>query len=102
MDQILQLDEVLAVLRAHEADLKHKGIVRAAIFGSIARRQSRADSDVDIMVDLDPANIPTLFTYLGIAREMEAWIGRRVDLSVRERLKQYVRPTAEADAVYAF
>lgn len=72
-----QLDEVLAVLRAHESDLKRKGIARAAIFGSVARQQSRGDSDVDIMVELDPMNIPSLFTYLGIAREMEAWIGGR-------------------------
>lgn len=93
---------MLAVLRTHESDLKRKGIVRVAIFGSVARQQARGYSDVDIMVELDPANIPSLFTYLGIARELEGWIGRPVDLSVRDRLKKYIRPAAEAEAVYAF
>lgn len=102
MDQLSQLDEVLTVLRAHEADLKRKGIARVAIFGSVVRQQSHGDSDVDIMVELDPANIPSLFTYLGIARELETWIGRPVDLSVRDRLKKYIRPAAEAETVYAF
>lgn len=97
-----QLDQVLAVLRAHEADLKQKGVARAAVFGSVARRQPHADSDIDIMVELDPANVPSLFTYIGIAQELETWIGRRVDVTIRERLKQYIRPSAEADAVYAF
>lgn len=102
MNDVTQLDALLSVLRAHESDLRRKGIMRAAIFGSVARGQHGADSDVDIMVELDPANVPSLFTYLGIARELEAWLGRRVDLAVRDRLKQYVRPQAEAEAVYAF
>lgn len=102
MNDLAPLDAVLAVLRAHESDLRRKGIMRAAIFGSVARGQPDTDSDVDIMVELDPANVPSLFTYLGIARELEEWLGRKVDLAVRDSLKQYVRPQAEAEAVYAF
>lgn len=102
MNDVPQLDMVLTVLRAHEPDLRRKGILRAAIFGSVARGHSETGSDVDVMVELDPANVPSLFTYLGIARELETLLGRRVDLAVRDRLKPYIRPGAEAEAVYAF
>jgi uncharacterized protein len=102
MDRTPNLSKVLLVLRTHEAELRRKGIARLAVFGSVARGHPTATSDIDVMVDLDPDNIPSLFTYLGIARELEAWLGCPVDLAVRTRLKRWIRPTAEAEAVYAF
>ena len=102
MDMTPQLNDVLLVLRAHEEELRRKGVASLAVFGSLARGQSTPASDIDVMVDLDPDNIPSLFTYLGIARELEAWLGRPVDLAVRTRLKRFVRPIAEAEAIYAF
>ena len=51
----MQRDEVLAVLKAHEAELRAHGVARAALFGSLARGDARPDSDVDLMVEIDPA-----------------------------------------------
>jgi predicted nucleotidyltransferase len=102
MERTIQLDNVLAILRTHEGELRQKGVARAAVFGSVARGQSTGTSDIDVMIDLDPNNIPSLFTYLGIARELETWLGYPVDLAVRTRLKRFIRPHAEAEAVYAF
>jgi uncharacterized protein len=48
-------DSVLAILRAHEAPLRQRGVTRAALFGSTARREATADSDIDIMIEIDPA-----------------------------------------------
>ena len=102
MEQTPQLDTVLEVLRAHEHELRSKGVARLAVFGSVARGQPMPESDIDVMIDLDSGNIPSLFVYLGIARDLENWLGRSVDLAVRTRLKRWIRPAAEAEAVYAF
>ena len=99
------LDQVLALLRGRAADLRHRGVLHAAVFGSVARGEDVPDSDVDIMIELDPAQRHTLLTYVGIIRELEALaapLGRRVDVAQRRRLRPHVRPAADRDAVAAF
>ena len=96
------LDRVLTLLREREEDLRRRGVVHAAVFGSVARGDEHGTSDIDLMVDLDRANVSTLFEYIGIALDLAAALGRHVDLAVRDNLKRHVRPNAEAEAVYAF
>jgi predicted nucleotidyltransferase len=57
------LHGLLQTLREHEADLRALGVRHAAIFGSVARGDARADSDVDVLVDLDPERPMGLFEY---------------------------------------
>lgn len=102
MDHTPQLEDILEVLRAHEADLRQQGIARAAVFGSVARHEATPASDVDILVDLDPRHIPTLLTYVGIQMTLRDWLGYDVHMAVRENLKRYIRPEVEREAVYAF
>lgn len=102
MDHPPSLEDVLGVLRAHEAELRQEGVARAAVFGSVARHEATPVSDVDILVDLDPHHIPTLLTYVGIQMALRDWLGCEVHMAVRENLKRYIRPEAEREAVYAF
>lgn len=46
---------ILARLKEHEAELRRRGVARVALFGSAARGEARPDSDIDLMVDVDPA-----------------------------------------------
>ncbi|HME23255.1 MAG TPA: nucleotidyltransferase domain-containing protein [Acetobacteraceae bacterium] len=41
-------DHVIAKLRTHESDLHRVGVARLHLFGSLARREARPDSDVDL------------------------------------------------------
>jgi predicted nucleotidyltransferase len=99
------LDDVLALLRACRAELRRGGVLHAAVYGSVARGDEAPDSDVDIMIELDPAQRLTLLSYVGIVRQLEALaapLGRRIDVAQRRRLRPHVRPAAERDAVQAF
>jgi predicted nucleotidyltransferase len=82
--------------------LRRRGVVHAAVFGSVARGDDTAESDVDILVDLDPAIISDFLAYAAIAAELEETLGREVDVAQRSRLRSHVRLSAEATAVYAF
>ena len=55
--------EILAKLRENEAALRARGVSHGALFGSHARDDARADSDIDIMVEFDPAARITVFNY---------------------------------------
>ena len=59
-------DEIIEKLKEREADLRAQGVAHAALFGSIARGDDRPDSDIDILVDLDPAIVVTIFDYAGV------------------------------------
>lgn len=95
-------DDIIARLRQNEAELRARGVLHAALFGSRARNDARQDSDTDIMVDLDPAAHVTLFDYVGLKDYIASLFEGPVDVVNRAALKPHVRPVATADALYAF
>jgi len=94
--------EILAKLRENETALRARGVRRAALFGSRARGDNRPDSDIDIMVEFDPAAHVTVFNYAGLKEYIASLFDGPVDVVNREGLKPYVRPAATTDAIYAF
>jgi uncharacterized protein len=78
------------------------GFVTRALFGSIARGESKRTSDVDILIQLEPQAPVGLFEYVGITQYPADLFPIRVDVANRSSLKPLVRPTIERDAIYAF
>jgi predicted nucleotidyltransferase len=95
-------ENVIATLRAHEPELRHRGVLHAALFGSVARNEATPASDIDILVDIDPEANIDLFDYVGITQYLSELFSSRVDVANHKTLKPLVRPSAERDAVYAF
>jgi predicted nucleotidyltransferase len=93
---------VIATLRANEALLRQRGVVRAALFGSTARDEAGPESDVDIMVDIDPGANIDLYAYTGIILFIQDLFQCRVDVADRGALKPGIKESAEKDAVFAF
>src|SRR5690349_23062532 len=94
--------EILAKLRENENALRARGVSHAALFGSRAREDDRPDSDIDIMVEFDPAAHVSVFNYASLKDYIAGLFDGPVDVVSREGLKPYVQPAATADAIYAF
>jgi uncharacterized protein len=94
--------DVITRLRENEAALRERGVRHAALFGSCARDEARPDSDVDIMIEVDPAAKIGVYEYVAIKDYITGLFDTRVDVVRRDRLKPYVGPAAVGDAIYAF
>lgn len=93
---------VIATLRAHEAELRAAGIRRLSLFGSVARGDAGADSDVDLAAELDPAARIGLFALAALERRLAEIVGRPVDLLPEPVEKPRLRANIERDRIRAF
>ncbi len=94
--------DAVVTLRRYESALRARGIRHAAVFGSTARGENRPDSDLDIVIDIDPDVRMTVFDYGGLKEYIATLFEGPVDVVSREGLKAYVRSAVAADAIYAF
>ena len=95
-------EHVIATLRAHEAELRQAGIRRLSLFGSVARGDAEADSDVDLAAELDPAAGIGLFALGALERRLAELVGRKVDLLPEPVEKPRLRANIERDRRRAF
>jgi len=100
--EAMNREDIIARLRENEAELRRRGVAHAALFGSRARGDDRADSDTDIIIEIDPAARIGVYEYVGLKEYIASLFDGPVDVVNREGLKPYVRPAATADAIYAF
>lgn len=75
------------------------GVRSLDLFGSVARGESRSDSDVDLIVDFDrPIG---LFHFFRVQHRLEQVLGVPVDLVMRDAVKRQLRERILAEAVRA-
>ena len=75
---------------------KTKPVLKAWLFGSFSRGEEKADSDVDILVVLDPSR-PVGLEFFGMYEDLKELLGRNVDLVTERSLASYARPSVERD-----
>jgi len=93
---------VIAKLREHEPELKAAGILRLSLFGSVARGEATAESDVDLMADFDPAKHFSLLDMVRMENRLADILGVRVELTSVKALKERIRERVTQEAVLAF
>lgn len=69
----------------------------SGVFGSVARGESGPNSDLDLLVDLEPGR--SLLDIIGAKQDLEDLLGRRVDIVTERSLSPYVREGITKDAI---
>jgi hypothetical protein len=92
IDEVLRArrDDILLIARRH-------GVTRVRVFGSFARGDAGADSDVDLLIDVRGPTPPWFPG--GLVAELEALLGRRVDAVEPEALSEAIRAQVLREAV---
>jgi predicted nucleotidyltransferase len=76
-----------------DAAARH-GVRNVRVFGSVARGEDTEESDVDLLVDLDPG--VGMFAIGALESELEEMLGREVDVVIARALRESVAETVEA------
>ena len=94
----MKRDDILAILSRHRAELQAQfGITSLGLFGSAARHEAHAASDVDVLVDFPGA--PSFDQYMGLKLRLEDLLAPRVDLVTSRGLRPQLRPVIEREAI---
>lgn len=97
----MRREEVIGVLKRHEPEARALGVRSLFLFGSTARDQARADSDIDLFVDYDRDRFG-LIELARLKRRLSEALGRPADVGTRDGLHPLLRDAIERDAVRVF
>lgn len=75
------------------------GVKRIGIFGSFARGEQTAASDVDVLVEF-AEGYATFRNFMGLCQYLESLFHRKVDLLVESSLSNLLRPYIEQDVIW--
>lgn len=91
-------EEILKLLSQNKDQLENRFKVRRmALFGSYARGDQKAESDVDILVDIDPS---VGLEFVTLAEQIEQLLGLPVELVSRRAIKPNKLKYIEQDLIY--
>ncbi|MBS4028591.1 MAG: nucleotidyltransferase family protein [Ignavibacteriales bacterium] len=93
------LDEIKGILKEQMPFLEKKYNVKTiGIFGSFAKNEQEAESDVDVLVEF--SNTPGLFKFINLENYLSKVLNVKVDLVTKNALKPVIKDTILQETVY--
>src|SRR5437868_6253787 len=90
-------DDIMRLLGERRRAIRDLGVREIGVFGSFARGDQKAASDVDIVVDLESH---TFDAYMNLLFFLEDLFGRKVDLVMKETIKPIIKHQVLSETVY--
>ena len=95
-------DEVVAKLSTLEKPLRERGLKSLAVFGSVVRGTARPDSDIDVLIDVEPGTRFSLIDLVRLKDLLEDRLGYEVDVVTQAGLDTDVRDRVQSEALVVF
>jgi uncharacterized protein len=95
-------EEIIEALRKNAAAIKAEGVSKLAIFGSRVRGDNRPDSDIDILVEVEPDASFSLLNLIGVEHIVEDATGLPAQVTIRRSMPPRVAERIADDIVEVF
>jgi uncharacterized protein len=95
-------DEIIAKLRSTAPALRAEGVTKLAIFGSRSRGDAREDSDLDVLIEVDPDAEFSLLNLSGVGLLVEEATGLSTQVTMRRSLNARIAERIADDVVEVF
>lgn len=90
---------IVAAIKAHESELRERGVTSLDLFGSRARGDERSDSDLDVLITYDVGRRFTLYDLVAVERLLESLTGLDVHVATRDSFRPHRLHLVLDDAV---
>lgn len=90
---------MIGALKDHAEALRARGVIHLALIGSVSRGDAGADSDVDVLVDMDRDRPVSLIEHSGLRLYLCDILQRATGVLMRDALKPRVLRRMQSDEV---
>jgi hypothetical protein len=80
-------EEIIATIRGHSKAIRAEGVSKLAIFGSRARGDNRSDSDLDILIDIEPDASFSILNLIGVEHIVQDATGLPTQATMRRSMQ---------------
>ncbi len=95
------LEEIKNILKEHKEEVSRKyKVSEIGIFGSFVRGDQKKRSDLDILVEFDEENIPSLLKLIEMERYLQRLLRKKVDLVMKSSIRPELKDIILKEVVY--
>ena len=95
----MKRERILSLIADNRKKLDEFGVTSLSVFGSVARDEAKADSDVDILVEFDGQ--VTFDRFMDTKFFLEDLLGAKVDLVIPDAIRPRLKPYIMQDLIHA-
>jgi uncharacterized protein len=99
---VMTRDEIIDTIRNAAPALKAEGVTKLAIFGSRARNDARPDSDLDVLVEVEPDSRFSMLNLIGVEHIIRDATGLAVQATMRRSLEPRMAERIADDIIEVF
>lgn len=99
---LAECERVLRILHEEAPRLRARGITHLSLFGSMARAKARPESDIDLLIEVDPAARFGLSDLLDLREELGDRLGRPINFAFASEMRPWLLEWIEDDRIGIF